>query len=72
MRTPQQTVFFQQSQITSDGFRGNCQFGGKLRDVDLALPSRESDDLVLSFVRIQSATSGRPLSAIRSPAVDSF
>jgi hypothetical protein len=55
MRTPEQTVPFEQTQIAPDGLGRNGQIRRQFGDVDFALPPRQGDDLVLPFVCIQPA-----------------
>ena len=55
MRTPKETVPFEQPQIATNGLGRNGQLGGQLGDVDFALPSRQGDNLMLPFVCIQLA-----------------
>jgi hypothetical protein len=55
MRTPEQSVLFQQSKVTSNGLGRNSQLGRQFGDVDFALPPSQSDDLVLPLIRIQTA-----------------
>jgi hypothetical protein len=72
MRTPEQSMLFEQSQIAPNGLGGNCQLGGEFGDIHLTLPARDSDDLVLPFFRVHIRTSGRPTLAfaLTAAAVD--
>jgi hypothetical protein len=71
MRTAEETVPFEQTQIAANGLGRDRQFGGQFGDVDFALPPRQNDDLVLPFARIQPAPPAAQYKRfLPAPAVD--
>ncbi|GAA0554922.1 hypothetical protein GCM10010172_41950 [Paractinoplanes ferrugineus] len=55
MRTPEQAVFLQPSQIAANGFGGDVQLGGQFGDIHLSVPAGQRDDLMLSLLPIHRA-----------------